>query len=107
KKSSPSEILAAIRSVAEGGVPMTPTIARKVLKALRDVLPRPSAEIGLTPKEYEILRSLADGLDYKQIAERHFISIDTVRAHIRHIYEKLNVHTKSEAVVKALRNHLV
>ena len=63
--------------------------------------------MGLTPREHELLRSLSDGLDYKQIAERHFISVDTVRNHIRHIYEKLHVHSKSEAVAKAFRQRLV
>jgi DNA-binding NarL/FixJ family response regulator len=107
KKSSPVEILHAIDQVREGGVPMTPCIAQRVLKAFREVAPRPSAGNDLTSREFEILRSLVDGLDYKQIADRHFISIDTVRGHIRHIYEKLKVHSKSAAVSKALRDHLV
>ena len=54
-----------------------------------------------------MLKALVDGVDYKQIAQRYFISLDTVRNHIRHIYEKLHVHSKSEAVAKALQQHLV
>ena len=107
KRSSPAEILKAIEDVMHGGVPMTPSIAQKVIKTFRNILPRPSEKVDLTPREYEILRSLADGLGYKQIAARHFISVDTVRGHIRHLYEKLQVHTKSEAVAKALRHHIV
>ncbi len=107
KKSSPIEILQAIADVVEGGVPMTPSIAQKVIKMFRNFAPKPEQCEGLTPREYDVLKALVDGLDYKQIAQRHFISLDTVRNHIRHIYEKLHVHSKSEAVAKALRQHLV
>jgi DNA-binding NarL/FixJ family response regulator len=95
KHSSPLEILQAIEQAVEGGVPMSPSIAQQ------------DDSVILTPREQEVLRSLSDGLDYKQIADRHFISIDTVRGHIRHIYEKLHVHSKSEAVAKAFRQRLV
>jgi len=107
KKSSPIEILQAIADVVEGGVPMTPSIAQQVIKMFRNFAPKPEQCEGLTPREYDVLKALVDGLDYKQIAQRHFISLDTVRNHIRHIYEKLHVHSKSEAVAKALRQHLV
>lgn len=107
KRSSPIEILQAIRSVVEGGVPMTSTVAQRVLEMFREFAPAPKECDNLTPRESEILKSLVDGLDYKQLADRHFISIDTVRNHIRHIYEKLHVHSKSEAVSKALRQRLV
>lgn len=107
KKASPMEILQAIEQVVKGGVPMTPVIAQKVIAMFRDFAPRPEVCEDLTPREYEVLKALVDGLDYKQIAERYFISLDTVRNHIRHIYEKLEVHTKSEAVAKALRQRLV
>ena len=107
KKSSPVEILQAIEQVVSGGVPMTSSVARQALEMFRDFAPKPEASAGLTPREHELLKSLAEGMDYKQLAERHFISIDTVRNHIRHIYEKLHVHSKSEAVAKALRQRLV
>jgi DNA-binding NarL/FixJ family response regulator len=107
KKSSPIDILQAIEDVVEGGVPMTPSIAQRVIKMFRNFAPKPERCEGLTPRENDVLKALVDGLDYKQIAQRYFISLDTVRNHIRHIYEKLHVHSKSEAVAKALRQHLV
>jgi two-component system nitrate/nitrite response regulator NarL len=107
KRCSPIEILQAIEQVVEGGVPMTPSIAQKVIKMFRNFAPKTEQCEDLTPREYDVLRALVDGLDYKQIAQRHFISLDTVRNHIRHIYEKLQVHSKSEAVAKALQQHLV
>ncbi|MCI0514865.1 response regulator transcription factor [candidate division KSB1 bacterium] len=107
KKSSPIDILQAIEQVMAGGVPMTPSIAQKVLKMFRNFAPRPEHYENLTSREYDVLKALVDGQDYKQIAGRYFISLDTVRNHIRHIYEKLQVHSKSEAVAKALRQHLV
>ena len=108
KKSTPAEILGAVAQVAAGGVPMTPVIARKVMTMFRDFAPAPPrADVNLTPREKEVLTALVDGLDYKQIAERLFISFDTVRNHLRHIYEKLQVHSKSEAVAKALKRRLI
>ena len=107
KKSTPAEILQSIDHVIDGGSPITSSIANKVLRMFRDYAPRSETSGDLTPREYEILAALVDGLDYKQIAQRLFISLDTVRNHIRHIYEKLQVHSKSEAVAKALKQHLV
>lgn len=108
KKSGPLEIVEAIRQAISGGVPMSPAIARRVIEMFRDYAPKPDAAAGdLTPREREVLKALVDGLDYKQIADRLYISLDTVRNHIRHIYEKLQVHSKSEAVAKALRQRLV
>lgn len=107
KKAPPLELLQAIEQVVEGGVPMSPCIAHSVIEMFKDFAPKQEQAVGLTAREHELLKSLADGLDYKQIAERHFISTDTVRNHIRHIYEKLHVHSKSEAVAKAFRQRLV
>ena len=107
KKAPPLELLQAIEQAVEGGVPMSPSIAHNVIKMFKDFAPRQEQTVGLTARELELLKSLADGLDYKQIAERHYISTDTVRNHIRHIYEKLHVHSKSEAVAKAFRQRLV
>jgi DNA-binding NarL/FixJ family response regulator len=107
KKVSPVEILQAIEQVVAGDVPMTASVAQQVMAMFRDFAPKPGVCENLTPREHEILKTLADGLDYKQIAKRHFISLDTVRNHIRHIYEKLQVHSKSEAVAKAIRQRLV
>jgi DNA-binding NarL/FixJ family response regulator len=108
KNSDQEMILRSIREVTEGGIPMTPTIARRVMKMFRNFAPEPSSEkINLTPREIEVLKALVDGLDYKKIADHYFISLDTVRNHIRHIYQKLQVHSKSEAVAKALKQKLV
>jgi len=107
KKSSPVDILQAIQAVVAGSVPMTPSIAQKVMKMFRNFAPKPERYENLTSRENDVLKALVDGLDYNQIAQRYFISLDTVRNHIRHIYEKLQVHSKSEAVVKALQQHLV
>lgn len=107
KRSTPAEILRSVEQVMDGGSPISASIAHKVLRMFRDYAPTPEMCDDLTPREREILIALVDGLDYKQIAERHFISLDTVRNHIRHIYEKLHVHSKSEAVSKALKQRLV
>jgi DNA-binding NarL/FixJ family response regulator len=107
KKSSPVQILQAISEVAAGGVPMTASIAQRVIKMFRQFSPPPEICDGLTPRELEVLKALVDGMDYKKISQQYFISLDTVRNHIRHIYEKLHVHSKSEAVAKALKQRLV
>jgi len=107
-KRTPKDVLvAAIRDVHAGGAPMNSGIARRVLELFRSTTPTPSPETSLTPREMEVLQALVDGCSYKMIADRHFISIETVRNHIKHIYEKLHVHSKSEAVVKALKERIV
>ncbi|NOX36235.1 MAG: response regulator transcription factor [Calditrichaeota bacterium] len=108
KQSTPEQILDAIKQVASGGIPMTPIIARKVMTMFREFAPGPANNpTHLTPREREVLNALVEGLSYKQIAQKLFISFDTVRNHLRHIYEKLQVHSKSEAVAKALKEKLL
>jgi DNA-binding NarL/FixJ family response regulator len=108
KHSDHEKIVQAIRQATADDIPMSPTIARKVITMFREFAPAPPQEaVHLTPREMEVLKALVEGLDYKQIAGRYFISLDTVRNHIRHIYEKLQVHSKSEAVAKALKQRLV
>lgn len=107
KKAPPVELLQAIEQAVEGGVPMSASVAHSVIEMFRAFAPKQEQNAVLTPRERELLKSLADGLDYKQLADRHFISVDTVRNHIRHIYEKLHVHSKSEAVARAFRQRLV
>lgn len=107
KKTPPLKILESIREAASGGMPMTPVIARHVVAMFRQSSQIPGEKAVLTPREQEILALLVEGLNYGMIGERLFISLDTVRNHIRHIYEKLHVHSKSAAVVKAIRNKIV
>ena len=103
KKSSPEEIIEAIRSLYNGGAPMSASIARKVIQSFQQNTTGNKEDYQLTTRENEILYSLIDGLSYKKLAEKYFISISTVRTHIRHIYEKLHVNSKAQAVAKALK----
>lgn len=103
KKSSPEEIVTAICQLYEGGAPMTPAIARKVISAFQTTPSKLIDEAALTVREKEILYSLVDGLSYKKIADKYFVSISTIRTHICSIYQKLHVHSKSEAVAKVLQ----
>jgi DNA-binding NarL/FixJ family response regulator len=103
KKTPPEEIVEAIRELSQGGAPMSPSIARKVIQAFQTQAPEPLAEYELTAREKEILFSLVDGLSYKKIAEKYFVSISTIRTHICNIYHKLHVHSKAQAVAKALQ----
>lgn len=107
KKSTPEEILYAVKDIMEGGSPMTSSIARKVLNAIVSQKPNQTEDYKLTAREKDILRSLVDGNSYKLIAADLGISINTVRQYIRSIYEKLQVHSMNEAVSKALRNKIV
>ena len=108
KNTSPTRILDFIKETYEGGAPMSPSVATKVLKL---VALQPHSEktdiFNLSDREKEILSCLVKGMSYKLIADACFISIDTVRGHIRHIYEKLHVHSKSEAVATAIKSNIV
>jgi len=103
KKSSPEEITDAIFSLYQGGAPMSANIARKVIQSFQHIPSTNKDNYQLTTRENEILYSLVDGLSYKKLAEKYFISISTVRTHIRHVYEKLHVNSKAQAVAKALK----
>ena len=107
KKSSPQKILSALQEALTDGSPMTPSIAKKVIKLFRNYVPNKTEEFSITKRELEVLELIVNGLNNNEIANKLFISIETVRNHIRHIYEKLHVHSKSEAVVKAIREGLV
>jgi DNA-binding NarL/FixJ family response regulator len=106
KKDPPARILDAIREVHAGGAPMSSEIAAKVLRAFRAFAPIRDADSTLTRREEEILDELVKGNSYKTTADHLNISIHTVRFHIRSIYEKLHVHSKSEAVARALRGRM-
>jgi DNA-binding NarL/FixJ family response regulator len=102
KRSSPEELLKAISEVRSGGAPMTGEIARMLVEAFQKKPGNPGSDDELTQREDEILILLAEGLSNKEIADRVKISYDTVRAHLRHIYEKLHVRGRTEAVRKYL-----
>lgn len=98
KRSLPADILAAIAEVCAGGAPMTSAVARKMVLAFRE--PVPSSAPELTTREQELLELLATGLINKEIADRLGISYQTVKVHLKNIYEKLHVRTRTEAVFK-------
>lgn len=106
KKHISTKLFSAIEEAMEGGAPMSPSIARMVLNSMHQ---KRSIEntYQLTPKEKEVLTSLSKGNSYKMIGAEHEISLDTVRSHIRKIYEKLHVHSQTEAVSKAINEKLV
>ena len=106
KRTPLDQILEAIKDVQSGGAPMTPSIAKKVLNVFNDGSKKLN-EYKLTQREKEILQELVRGYSYKKIAETLFISLDTVRSHIKNIYQKLQVSSKSEAVAKALKEKLI
>jgi DNA-binding NarL/FixJ family response regulator len=103
----PNQIAEVVEQAFSGASPMSPHIARKVLEMFKQHLPPPRADYNLTAREVEVLDMLIQGYDNKMIAEKMFLSAYTIRAHIRNIYEKLHVHSKSQAVAKALKERLV
>src|SRR4030095_6863512 len=108
KNTSPAEIMDAIREIYEGGGPMTPSIANRVLKMVKNKPETSTKEsFDLSVREKEILTCLVKGMSYKMVADTCFISIETVNVHIKNIYRKLQVHSKSEAVIKAIRGKIV
>ena len=108
KNTPPALILSAIKEIYEGGSPMSPSVANRVWKMLKG---KPDAvkddSFDLTKREKEILLCLVDGMSYKMIADECFIGIDTVNMHIKNIYKKLQVHSKGEAVAKAIKRNIV
>jgi DNA-binding NarL/FixJ family response regulator len=107
KKTAPAELIEALREAMDGGAPMTPHIARKVIALFRQVRPSGPADYGLTAREMELLQLMAQGHHYKTAASMLGITRSTVSFHLKQIYRKLQVTSKSEAVAKALREHLV
>jgi DNA-binding NarL/FixJ family response regulator len=107
KKTPPARLLEAIREAHAGGAPMSPEIARKVVQRFREVRPAPPPVHALTAQEVRLLGLLADGHSYQNAAAQLDISINTVRNYVRSIYDKLHVHTKSEAVSKAMKQGIL
>ena len=105
KKSIPARLVNAIEEVLHGGAPMTPSIARQVIASMQQG--KDVDQYNLTDREKEVLMLLAKGNSFKMIASMLFISIDTVRSHIKHIYEKLQVHSQTEAISKAYKEKLI
>ncbi|MFN5213437.1 MAG: response regulator [Bacteroidota bacterium] len=107
KKTDPSKIIEAIREVMNGGSPMTPSIATRVLKFFRDKGAVDTQNFGLTTREMDILQHLVDGKSYKMISSDLNISYHTVNSHVKKIYDKLQVNSVSEAVSKALQQKII
>jgi DNA-binding NarL/FixJ family response regulator len=102
KRHAAKQLLDAIRQLHSGGAPMSPEIARKVVTHFHQVGRQQGELDALTPRERDILDQLSKGCPYKEIAANTGLSIDTVRTHLRSIYDKLHVHSRTEAVVKYL-----
>ncbi|HEU5166121.1 MAG TPA: response regulator transcription factor [Chitinophagaceae bacterium] len=108
KNTPPDEILEAIMEIHEGGAPMTPAIALKVMRMFKQNLSANRDDsFHLSIREKEILKCLVEGMSYKMIADACFISLETVSGHIKNIYKKLQVHSKSEAVAKAIKGRII
>ena len=107
KKTPPARLLEAIREAHGGGAPMSPEIARKVVTLFQHTRQPEKIEEQLTPQEVRLLQLLADGHSYQSAAGQLNISVNTIRNYIRSIYDKLHVHSKNEAVSKALRSGII
>jgi DNA-binding NarL/FixJ family response regulator len=105
KRATPARIIAAIQEAQEGGVPMTPEIARKVIGQFQAPIKAAEEVESLTPRETEVLQFIMHGLANKEIADRMSISVNSVKWHLRHIYEKLHVRSRVEAVLKYKKQH--
>lgn len=106
KKTQPAKLLEYIEEAQNGGAPMTASIATQVLKMFSQIQHPVHEDYNLSEREKEVLQLLVNGYSYKMIGAEMFIAIDTVRSHIKKIYEKLHVNSKSEAVAKAFKNNI-
>ena len=107
KNTAPARLLESLQEVVDGGAPMSPDVARRVVTLFRQFRPPARASYHLTPQEIELLKLLVEGHHYKTAADVLGISTNTISFHLKNIYEKLQVHSKSEAVAKALRERLI
>jgi DNA-binding NarL/FixJ family response regulator len=107
KNTTPARLLESVREVVDGGAPMSPDVARRVITLFREFRPPERAAYHLTRQETELLKLMVEGHHYKTAAHAMGISTNTVSFHLKHVYEKLQVHSKTEAVAKALRERLI
>jgi Response regulator containing a CheY-like receiver domain and an HTH DNA-binding domain len=107
KKTPPARLLASLEEVVAGGAPMSPEVARRVIALFREIRPPDRADYHLTPHETRLLKLFVEGHNYKTAAAELKVSVNTINFHVRSIYDKLQVHSRSEAVAKALLNRLV
>jgi DNA-binding NarL/FixJ family response regulator len=107
KKTAPARLLEYIAEAASGGAPMSANIATQVLKMFSAMNNQKGEDYNLSEREKQVLQFLVNGYSYKMIAAEMIIAIDTVRSHIKKIYEKLHVNSKSEAVAKAFKDKIV
>lgn len=107
KKTPASRLLESVREAATGGGPISPEVAARVIRLFRQFRPPEKAECRLTPHETRLLKMLVEGHNYRTAAAELGVTVHAVSFHMRHVYEKLQVHSKSEAVAKALRTRLV
>jgi DNA-binding NarL/FixJ family response regulator len=107
KKTQPGRLVESVKEAAQGGAPMSPEVARRVIRLFREIRPPDRADYDLTPHELRILRLLVEGHNYKTAAARLGVAPTTINFHLQNIYQKLQVHSKTEAVAKALRHRLI
>ena len=107
KKSSPNKIVDAIQQVYEGGAALTPMVAKQVMAFLKPDAAKSGSPSNLTPREKEILLLITQGMTNELIADKLFISVQTVRNHLKNIYDKLQVHSRAQVVVKAFKDKLI
>jgi DNA-binding NarL/FixJ family response regulator len=107
KKTQPARLVESLKEAAQGGAPMSPEVARRVIRLFREVRPPERADYNLTPHEARILKLLVEGHNYKTAATKLGVAPTTINFHLQNIYQKLQVHSKTEAVAKALRNRLI
>ncbi len=107
KKTQPAQLVASVKEAAQGGAPMSPEVARRVIRLFRKIRPPDRADYNLSPHEIRILKLLVEGHNYKTAAAKLGVAPTTINFHLQNIYQKLQVHSKTEAVAKALRNRLI
>ena len=107
KRTPPAKLLENIREAMSGGSPVSPEVATRVIKFFREFHNPDREDYALTPHETRLLKLLTEGYNYQTAAQKLGVSYNTIKFHVRHIFDKLQVHSKSEAVVKAMRDRLV